>query len=109
MPEGLVSGLKEPDPNLPNNFQQIDLVQRLVFRDISLFERTFSRCDLSETWGGSGGNCPTLVSGRGAGIRLGENLVLPPPLQPVAHPLQRSGVKVDKHGDSTGPLESVLA
>jgi hypothetical protein len=57
-------------------------------------------------------NCPTLVSGRGAGIRLGENLVLPkntPLCNLWLTLLQRSGVKVDKHGDSTGPLESILA
>jgi hypothetical protein len=57
-------------------------------------------------------NCPTVVSGRGAGIRLGENLVLPkntPLCNLWLTLLQRSGVKVDKHGDSTGPLESILA
>lgn len=57
-------------------------------------------------------NCPTIVSGRGAGIRLGENLVLPkntPLCNLWLTLLQRSGVKVDKHGDSTGPIESILA
>jgi hypothetical protein len=57
-------------------------------------------------------NCPTLVAGRGAGIRLGENIVLPkntPLCNLWLTLLQRSGVQVDKHGDSTGPLDSILA
>ncbi|MEK0447522.1 MAG: hypothetical protein RLZZ399_2843 [Verrucomicrobiota bacterium] len=57
-------------------------------------------------------NCPTIVSGRGAGIRLGENLVLPkntPLCNLWLTLLQRSGVQVDKHGDSTAPLDSILA
>ena len=57
-------------------------------------------------------NCPTVVSGRGAGIALGQNLVLPkntPLCNLWLTLLQNSGVNVDKHGDSTGPLKQILA
>jgi hypothetical protein len=57
-------------------------------------------------------NCPTIVSGRGAGIQLGKNLVLPkntPLCNLWLTLLQRSGVQVDKHGDSTAPLDTILA
>jgi hypothetical protein len=57
-------------------------------------------------------NCPTIVSGRGAGIQLGKNLVLPkntPLCNLWLTLLQRSGVRVDQHGDSTGPLDAILA
>ena len=57
-------------------------------------------------------NCPTLVAGGGAGIRLGEHIVLPDHT-PLANLwltlLQGSGVSIDRHGDSTGPLGGVIA
>ncbi len=57
-------------------------------------------------------NCPTLIAGRGAGIRLGQHLVMPKqtPLNNCwLTLLQGSGVQVDRHGDSTGILEELLA
>jgi hypothetical protein len=57
-------------------------------------------------------NCPTLVAGGGAGIRLGEHIVLPDHT-PLANLwltlLQASGVSIDRHGDSTGPLGALVA
>ncbi len=57
-------------------------------------------------------NCPTLVAGGGAGIPLGEHIVLPDHT-PLANLwltlLQGSGVSVDRHGDSTGPLGALIA
>lgn len=57
-------------------------------------------------------NCPTLVAGGGAGIRLGEHIVLPDHT-PLANLwltlLQGSGVDVRSHGDSTGPLGALVA
>lgn len=56
-------------------------------------------------------NCPTLIAGHGAGIRLGQHLVLPKqtPLNNCwLTLLQGSGVQVDRHGDSTGILEELL-
>jgi len=57
-------------------------------------------------------NCPTLVAGGGSGIKLGEHVVMPDktPLSNLwLTLLQGSGVKVDKHGDSTGPLDGLRA
>jgi hypothetical protein len=57
-------------------------------------------------------NCPTLVAGRGAGIKLGQNLVFPkntPLCNAWLTILKGSGVKVEKHGDSTGVLEDLVA
>jgi hypothetical protein len=57
-------------------------------------------------------NCPTLVAGGGAAIRLGEHIVLPDHT-PLANLwltlLQGSGVDVHAHGDSTGPLNALIA
>lgn len=57
-------------------------------------------------------NCPTLVAGRGAGIKLGQNLVFPkntPLCNAWLTILKGSGVKVEKHGDSTGVLDDLVA
>lgn len=57
-------------------------------------------------------NCPTLIAGRGAGIRLGQHLVAPKhtPLCNVwLTLLQGSGVKVERHGDSTGVVKELIA
>jgi hypothetical protein len=57
-------------------------------------------------------NCPTLIAGRGAGVKLGHNLVLPkdtPLCNAWLTLLHGSGVEVGRHGDSTGILPSLLA
>ena len=57
-------------------------------------------------------NCPTLIAGRGAGIRLGQHLVAPKhtPLCNVwLTLLHGSGVKVERHGDSTGVVKELIA
>ncbi|MCE9630189.1 MAG: DUF1552 domain-containing protein [Planctomycetia bacterium] len=57
-------------------------------------------------------NCPTLIAGRGAGVKLGHNLVVPkntPLCNAWLTLLQGSGVEVDRHGDSTGIVESLYA
>lgn len=56
-------------------------------------------------------NCPTVIAGRGAGIRMGEHVVLPPrtPLCNLWLTLLRgSGVEAESHGDSTGMLRELL-
>jgi hypothetical protein len=57
-------------------------------------------------------NCPTLVASGGAGIRLGEHIVLPDHT-PLANLwltlLQGSGVNVQSHGDSTVSLGALVA
>jgi hypothetical protein len=57
-------------------------------------------------------NCPTILTGGGAGIHLGQNLVLPKdtPLCNVwLTLLQGLGVPVERHGDSTGTVASLRA
>ena len=57
-------------------------------------------------------NCPTLIAGGGAGIRLGHNLVLPkgtPLCNAWLTILQGSGIQVERHGDSTGVIKSLQA
>ncbi len=52
-------------------------------------------------------NCPTLIAGRGAGLALGQHIVLPKdtPLCNLWLTLLRGvGAKADSHGDSTGVL-----
>jgi len=57
-------------------------------------------------------NCPTLLAGGGAGIKLGHQIVLPDktPLCNVWLTMLRGiGVNVDRFGDSTGPVQSLLS
>lgn len=56
-------------------------------------------------------NCPTLVAGRGAGLKLGENIVVrrgTPLCNLWLGLLQGLGVSADRHGDSTGPLSEAF-
>ena len=55
-------------------------------------------------------NCPTLIAGRGAGLALGQHIVLPKdtPLCNLWLTLLRGvGAKADSHGDSTGVLSGL--
>ncbi len=57
-------------------------------------------------------NCPTLITGRGAGVRLGENIVVPkntPLCNAWLTLLQQSGVAIESFGDSTGTLAAIIA
>jgi len=57
-------------------------------------------------------NCPTLLAGRGAGIKLGCNIAVPkdtPLCNAWLTLLQGSGVPAERHGDSTGVLKQLLA
>ncbi|MEY5012041.1 MAG: hypothetical protein RLZZ253_3180 [Verrucomicrobiota bacterium] len=57
-------------------------------------------------------NCPTLVAGRGAGLKLGHNLVVPrnTPLCNVWLTLLRGlGLDLERHGDSSGVLKELIA
>ena len=58
-------------------------------------------------------NCPTLIAGGGAGIRLGQHLALQGKSTPLCNLwltlLQRNGVKVDSHGDSNGTIKELIA
>jgi Protein of unknown function (DUF1552) len=57
-------------------------------------------------------NCPTLIAGRGAGIKLGHNFVAPkdtPLCNAWLTLLQGFGVSVERHGDSSGIIKELLA
>ena len=58
-------------------------------------------------------NCPTLIAGRGAGLKLGEHLVLKEKSTPLCNLwlalLNGVGAKVKSHGDSTGILREAQA
>jgi hypothetical protein len=56
-------------------------------------------------------NCPTLLSGGAAGIKLGENIVAPsgtPLCNAWLTLLHGLGVEAERHGDSTGVLKEIL-
>ncbi len=58
-------------------------------------------------------NCPTLLTGGGAGIKRGHHLVLPDPKTPLCNVwltlLYGAGVRTPTFGDSTGLIEPLLA
>jgi hypothetical protein len=58
-------------------------------------------------------NCPTLVAGGGAGVKLGQHLVMSDPKTPLCNLwltlLRGNGLEVAAHGDSTGVLGELLA
>lgn len=57
-------------------------------------------------------NCPTLIAGGGAGIKLGENIVVEkdtPLCNAWLTLLRGSGVQAASHGDSTGIIKEMLA
>jgi hypothetical protein len=56
-------------------------------------------------------NCPTLLSGGAAGVKLGENIVVPdntPLCNAWLTLLHGLGVKPERHGDSTGLLKQMI-
>ena len=57
-------------------------------------------------------NCPTLLTGGGAGIKLGENIVVSkdtPLCNAWLTMLQGVGVDAERHGDSTGVIKELVA
>jgi hypothetical protein len=57
-------------------------------------------------------NCPTLLTGGGAGLKLGQNIVTPkdtPLCNAWLTLLNQTGVAVERHGDSTGILKEIVA
>ena len=57
-------------------------------------------------------NCPTVITGGGANLKLGQHLVLPEdtPLCNVwLTMLQGVGIETDSHGDSTGVVAELQA
>jgi hypothetical protein len=57
-------------------------------------------------------NCPTLVTGGGSGIKLGQHLVMKDPKTPLCNLwltlLRGNGLEAPSHGDSTGLIQELL-
>ena len=55
-------------------------------------------------------NCPTILTGRGAALKLGQHLALPED-RPLCNVwltmLQGMGIHVERHGDSTGVVKEL--
>jgi len=57
-------------------------------------------------------NCPTILTGRGAGFKLGQHIVAPkdtPLCNAWLTLLHGVGVKAERHGDSSGVLKEIVA
>ena len=57
-------------------------------------------------------NCPTILTGRGAGLKLGQNIVAPkdtPLCNAWLTMLHGVGVAAERHGDSSGVLKEIVA
>jgi hypothetical protein len=57
-------------------------------------------------------NCPTIITGRGAGLKLGQNIVAPkdtPLCNAWLTMLHGIGINAERHGDSTGVLKEIVA
>ncbi|HEX8910883.1 MAG TPA: DUF1552 domain-containing protein [Humisphaera sp.] len=58
-------------------------------------------------------NCPTLITGGAAGVKLGHHLVLPGKSTPLCNAwltlLNGVGVKAERHGDSSGVVKELIA
>lgn len=57
-------------------------------------------------------NCPTILTGGGAGLKLGKSIVAPkdtPLCDAWLTMLRGVGVKAERHGDSTGVLKEIMA
>jgi hypothetical protein len=78
----------------------------------SLFDHTTVAYGSNIRTGHNLDNCPTLLAGRGAGLKLGHNIVVSkdtPLCNAWLTLLKGSGVPVERHGDSTGVLPQLLA
>ena len=57
-------------------------------------------------------NCPTILTGGGAGVKHGRHLVMEDPKTPLCNLwlslLQGSGIQADSHGDSNGIIEELF-
>ncbi|MCE9605346.1 MAG: DUF1552 domain-containing protein [Planctomycetia bacterium] len=78
----------------------------------SLFDHTAVAYGSNIRTGHSLDNCPTILTGGGAGIKLGRNLVLPkgtPLCNAWLTLLHGIGIEAERHGDSTGVVKELIA
>jgi hypothetical protein len=78
----------------------------------SLFDHTTLVYGSNLRTGHSLDNCPTIVAGRGSGLKLGHNLVVSkgtPLCNLWLGLLHGMGIPAERHGDSSGPLTEAFA
>lgn len=78
----------------------------------SLFDHTTLVYGSNIRTGHSLDNCPTIVTGRGSGLKLGQNLIVSkgtPLCNLWLGLLHGMGVEAERHGDSTAPLTAAFA
>lgn len=78
----------------------------------SLFDHTTVVYGSNIRTGHSLDNCPTLIAGHGAELRLGENIIVPkgtPLCNAWLTILRGSGIDVPSFGDSTGELKPLIS
>jgi hypothetical protein len=58
-------------------------------------------------------NCPTVITGGGAGVKHGQHIVMRDPKTPLSNLwlslLQGSGISIESHADSTGIIKQLFA
>ena len=77
-----------------------------------LFDHTTVAYGSNIRTGHSLDNCPTILTGGGAKLKLGRNLVLPkgtPLCNAWLTLLHGSGIEAERHGDSTGVISELVA
>jgi hypothetical protein len=77
-----------------------------------LFDNTSIAYGSNIRTGHSLDNCPTILTGGGAGLKLGQHLVLPkgtPLCNAWLTLLHGSGIEAERHGDSTGVIGDLVA
>jgi hypothetical protein len=78
----------------------------------SLFDHTTVVYGSNIRSGHSVDNCPTIIAGKGAGLKMGQHLVAPkdtPLCNAWLTLLQGSGIPAERHGDSTGVIKELIA
>lgn len=78
----------------------------------SLFDHVALACGSNIRTGHELSNCPKIVTGGGAGLKLGHNIVAPkdtPLCNAWLTMLHGIGVQAERHGDSTGVLKEIVA
>ncbi len=78
----------------------------------SLFDHTTVAYGSNIRTGHTLDNCPTILAGRGAGLKLGQNHVVTkdtPLCNAWLTLLQGVGLNAERHGDSTGVIKELLA
>jgi hypothetical protein len=92
--------------------EKLDASQRRDIAQSELLATFIDKLKAAKEAGHELNNCPTILTGGAAGIKLGQSIVAPKdtPLCNVWLTLLHGiGVEAERHGDSTGPLTQIMA